>query len=165
MTLPKLNLDSDEGTFQVQFGDEFLEVDVEGGPAWRRRDFFGTPHRANVRWVLDAFQFRYLTAFRRTTLGEGVLPFLIDMPLLDGDQEAEYQVQFIRGTYRISRSGDAHIVSAQLEVRRTLASEVDDEFDLTFIYFYGIYGDSLRFVLLDLERIANVTIPDNFPGV
>ncbi len=156
MALSKLALTLTEDQYQVMLPDEILSVQVQNGPSWRRRDFFGAPAMVSVQFVLTALQYAYLMAFWRLTLVNGTLPFLIDL-IIDSPTMTEHQARITKGSFRLTgRRGDAHFVSCNLEVKPNAA---DTDYDDTLLWLYQEYGDQLPFLLEDFAYIANVLLP------
>ena len=152
MTLPKLVLDIDRDQYSIVPGAEVEEVQVEAGPPWRRRDFFGATHQVSLQLVLEPFAYTYLMAFWRTTLGKGTLPFLIDL-IIDTSELSEYQATLVGGKLSTTINGDAYLVTGMLSVLRA-PDEADN--DDAIIALFGAFGDGALTALDLLAHLVNV---------
>ncbi len=157
MPLPVLNLGPAQGEYSAAFGNEIVAVNVQDGPSWRRRDFFGAPDMVDVQWVIDKSAYNYITAFFRTTIVRGTLPFTVDLIIADAVM-AEYQAVFVPGTFRLAAiRGDAYFVTGTLEVKQ---AAVDEEYDQALVDIYEIYGAEAPLFLNYLAYFANTVLPD-----
>lgn len=159
MTLPKLELDIDASAYSWIVGNEILQAVVDGGPSRTRIDFIGAPSIASIQLVLIESEYQYLNAFYRLSISRGSLPFVMDM-ILDDAPLQEYQCTFVPGTFSLNgKSGDAFIVTAQLEVKPLAA---DDEYDGAIIMLFEEVGEDADLCINQLAHLANVDFPDSF---
>jgi len=157
MPLPKLLLDPDESAYSVAFGEGMVATPVMAGGARRRLEHLNPVSIVNVQWVLDVAQYQYLTAFRRTTISRGSLPFLMDFEL-DDACVAEYRCAFVPDSYSLSaRRGNAYIVQCQLEV---VPAPPDAEFDQSIVDLYEAYGPEGPGIINQLRVLVNIDLPD-----
>lgn len=150
--MEKLIIAPEEAGYAGEFPGAALSVRLRGGPSKTRQDFIGSPIMVSARWALNRFQYSYIQAFFREVTQEGVLPFLLDLPL-HGPNLEEYQVKIVPGTFGLSGvRGTKHMVSAELEVVPKMA---DVEYDQTLLMLVGLYGEDVDAVLSTLAELVN----------
>jgi hypothetical protein len=126
MSTPALLLPPDQANYAGDFGNQVVDVKLEGGASRFRADEQGAVFIVNCRWQCDATNFNYLTAFYRTAVNFGALPFNIDL-LLDNNTMNNYVAHFVPGTFGLdSNSGETYVMKAQLEVCPNPAYYVND---------------------------------------
>lgn len=161
MTLPKLMLDPNEPSYSFAFPDEILSAQVNNGPSRRRTDYIGAPIFASVQFILDGDEYQYFQAFYRHSIGNGVLPFRMDL-VLDDAEVAEYECNFQAQSLSMSaKAGEARTITATIEVKRNAP---DDALDASVIDAFETFGPGYGAMFAELAELVNVTLPEYLPG-
>lgn len=127
MALSKLYLPVDKEGYSVKFGENVISTKLDGGASRFRLDMIGATHEIPVQWSTDRAGYDYLMAFKRTTIKNGSLPFLIDL-VVDDNEPAEYTAYLVPGTLGLrNQSGNSYIVGATLEVLAVPTNETADQ--------------------------------------
>lgn len=112
----------------VDFGNNAVMVELEGGAGRYRLDKIGTTHRAPVMWVLEAQAYNYLMAFYRTEIDFGSLPFTINIKSVDAAASTTYTARIIPGTFKLAAyHGGVYEVAATLELTPQAHNESADQ--------------------------------------
>lgn len=143
--------------YTVDFGNDVIAQELDGGPSRYRRDIRRNSHRVNVSWVLKLKGYQYLTAFYRVWMRNPSQPFLAQ--LIIDDKLKDYECFFKSAIQLNSKDGPIYRVSAQLEVKALIA---DDDFDDVIVALGN--GDSLD-VFDPLEELVNVDLPNALENV
>jgi len=136
--------------YTVDFGNDVIAQNLDGGPSRYRRDVRGNSHTVNVSWVLKLKGYQYLTAFYRVWMRNPSQPFLAK--LIIDDELKDYECFFKSPIQLNSKNGPVYQVSAQLEVKALIA---DDAFDDALV---SLGSDSDIFE--PLEELVNVDLPN-----
>lgn len=133
-------------------------TETEGGKPRSRATVIGSTYPMNVSWVLNANEYSYLVLFHDQILGEGALPFTVDIETLGSSIET-HNALFIPGSFALSsKVGQTYIVTAQLDAHPAVVRT--KEFAQDYIDAYDEYGDALLTYFNPFEELANVSIPD-----
>lgn len=111
-----LDLAPDEARYGVKFGAAARRLETDGSRGRHRLDQLGAPCEVNISWEATRVEYDYLTAFYRTNLAAGVVPFFIDL-IIDGPM-AQQTARFEPGSMKLAgQSGDdLYLATAKLEV-------------------------------------------------
>lgn len=153
--MAKLNLRPDAAGYTYTPGSEVVEVQLEGGRAYRRKTKEKSTARVTATWVLDATQYAYFWAFYRQSTSRGAETFTIAL-VLEDQGLVEATAAFVGGIPTTDAiQGETYTVSCELEV--TLPTP-DTDADTALINLYGIYGDDTGAWINRLEVLMNVDI-------
>lgn len=136
--------------YTVDFGNDVIAQNLDGGPSRYRRDVRGNSHTVNVSWVLKLKGYQYLTAFYRVWMRNPSQPFLAE--LIIDDELKDYKCFFKSAIQLNSKEGLVYRVSAQLEVKALIA---DNAFDDALVSL-GSGSD----IFEPLEDLVNVDLPN-----
>lgn len=157
MALPKLTARPTQAGYTVQDGASVLAVSLDGGASRMRRDVLGAVSTVTVQWTADGLLYRYLRAFFRSAIASGADPFLIDL-VLDEAGVTEHVARVQPGSWKLSSAAyGGYVVQATLEV---VPLPIDGDYDAAVLLLYDLYGDETGYLMLDLERLVNVSMPD-----
>lgn len=116
MPLPILLLPPDQTGYTAAFGRTGVSTKLDGGASRFRADQLGAAFTLVVQWTCNKKNYEYITAFYRTTINYGALPFQIDL-LLDSGSMQRYTAHFLPETFGLmQQAGATYIVGAQIEV-------------------------------------------------
>lgn len=141
--------------YTVDFGNDVIAQELDGGPSRYRRDIRRNSHLVNVSWVLKLKGYQYLTAFYRVWMRNPSQPFLAK--LIIDDELKDYECFFKSAIQLNSKEGLVYRVSAQLEVKALIA---DDAFDDTLVAL-GSGSD----IFEPLEELVNEGLPNALGNV
>lgn len=159
MALDKLNLTPEKQGYTIQYGNNVLRTELDGGQPRYRLDRLGKQHTITVNFICDIVSYRYLILFYRYTLVEGSKEFLIDLMVDIPCQVMEHVANIRPGTFRLSSvSGSVYNVSCVLDVKPNPIPENADDYMAWFEEFglepgAGLYEESL------LNQIMNEDLP------
>jgi hypothetical protein len=158
----KLLVVPEQAGYSVNFGNEVLSAELDGGPSRTRRGFIGAVASVPVAWSLPMGQAEYLLAFFRTATEVGSEPFLVDL-IIDHAALSEYTAKFEPGSFKIgSVKGLQTSFSARLQVKPNVPDTANDNLILDAYEAFG-EDDPLGFFDL-LADFVNVQFPAAFPG-
>jgi hypothetical protein len=111
--------------YGVQFGENVIRTQLDGGAGRYRLDKIGASHEARVQWTLEAQGYNYLMAFYRTEIDYGSLPFTIDLRAADESDLGTYTARILPGSLAMSGYlGNLYRVQATLELTpRTISGD------------------------------------------
>lgn len=155
----KLMIDVPQDGYTLREGEHVLRAKVSAGASRQRLDQIDAPLEADVQLFLSPSEYQYWRAFYRRRITFGALPFLMGIVIDSGEVE-DCEVKLIPGTYATNIRGDAHVVQFQIEVKRPLVSEDDDE---AVLAAFGTYGGLGGNVFDLLEMMVNSDLPDAVP--
>jgi hypothetical protein len=161
MALPKLMLTpSRDGYGADDADDAVLRAKVSAGPSRTRLDMLGATADVSATFRMDRGEYQYWRAFFRLAIGEGSLPFLLDL-LLDQPDLVEHEVKLSAPPRLSGQSGLLYVVQLRLEVKPAFQDTTGDEALLWLVQEYGS-TDAAAGILLDLEHLVNVDLPAAF---
>jgi len=112
----------------VEFGNNVISIEMDGGAARYRLDKIGSTHKVSVQWMLEEQAYNYLMAFYRTEIDYGSLPFTLAIKSVEGASSATYTARIIPGTLRLSAFlNTLYQVNATLEVTPLTINEGADQ--------------------------------------
>lgn len=140
--------------YTVDFGNNVIVQELEGGLSRYRVDSKNNVHSVNSTWVVSEKGYQYLVAFFHVWQRNPSQPFLAKL-IIDNADIDEYECFFKNGGFRLdSKNGSVYKVSATLEV---VAKPRDDVFDDTLVM---LGNDQVLDVLNPLEKLVNEDFPD-----
>lgn len=145
--------------YTVNFGNDVIAQELDGGPSRYRRDIRRNSHLVNVSWVLKLKGYQYLTAFYRVWMRNPSQPFLAQ--LIIDDELKDYECFFKSAIQLNSKNGPVYQVSAQLEVKALIADDVFDE----LLVAVGNQSIDLGELMDPLEELVNVDLPNALENV
>lgn len=123
MAILSLKIIPDQASYSLDFGEEFLAVEMEGGPAYYRQDQLGASvHLPGVTWTTDEAGWEYLRAFYQLTGAKG-LPFAVQ--LFVNDATLVYHEAHFQKIGLVSTDGPIFVVRANLEVTPLPIADAD----------------------------------------
>ncbi len=140
--------------YTVDFGNNIITQELEGGASRYRVDSDSNVHYVNSTWVVSERGYQYLVAFFHVWQRNPSQPFLARLIIDNADSE-EYECFFRNGGFRLEKKeGRVFTVSAILEV---VAKLRDNNFDDALVEL----GNSQALDILNpLEKLVN----KDFPG-
>lgn len=146
MTLLKLPFPPESTDYSLSNGTDFVETEVEGGKARRRKDYSSKPYELQVNWVFNQEDYQYFKAFYNSVTKKGSEPFLLDL-IVDQPYIEERTVWFKGDSLQMNNPmGLSLLVSATLEV----LPKDNPNFDAMILLFAG---NTTRLNIL--EQLAN----------
>lgn len=116
MPLSILLLPPDQNGYKADYGLTGISTRLDGGASRFRADQLGAAFSLAVQWTCNKKNFEYLSAFYRTAVNYGALPFTLSL-LLDAGIMQAYTAHFLPGTFSLDQQfGNTYVVSAKLEV-------------------------------------------------
>jgi hypothetical protein len=123
----KLIRPPDKASYSVDFGQETVRQQLDGGAGRYRKDIAHSSSVVGCQWQLNQNDYDYFMAFYRLQTRQAALPFTIDL-IIDGEELVERTVHFIPGTVRlVSQSGMQYVVGANLEVHAVVDPDQDTD--------------------------------------
>lgn len=154
--MKKLNLVPDSASYSAVMKPTVLSVELGGGPARYRRDLLVTSYRVICQWILNDFEYQYLSAFIRNSIDGGSDAFHIDL-ILDGPEISQHEAHVIPGTYSLrSVQAGVYTVSAELDA---VPNVTNAEFDILVVSLWDACGNGLPRILRALERFIQAIKP------
>lgn len=152
--LNKLAYCVQQSGYTVEFGNNVIVQELEGGPSRYRVDSKNNVHYVNSTWVVKKKGYQYLVAFFHVWQRNPSQPFLAQLIIDDALLEA-YECFFRNGGFRLdSKNGPVYTVSAILEVT---AKPRDDGMDDLLVMLGN--GDTLD-IFDPLEKLVNEDLPN-----
>ncbi|MDN5511170.1 hypothetical protein [Acinetobacter sp.] len=145
--------------YTVNFGNDVIAQNLDGGPSRYRRDIRRNSHLVSVSWVVKLRGYQYLTAFHRVWMRNPSQPFLAK--LIIDDELKDYECFFKSAIQLNSKNGPVYQVSAQLEVKALIADDVFDE----LLVEVGNQSIDLGELMDPLEELVNVDLPNALENV
>lgn len=124
----RLLLRPDSASYSVQFAEEAVRVQLEGGRGRYRSDVLNGSDRVTAQWTLDRNEYDYFMAFYRSIANHGATTFQLEL-IVDDFDLGERDVNFIPGTVSLTgQQGLSYTVQAELEVHAVVnpTQETDD---------------------------------------
>jgi len=132
----KLIRPPDKASYSVDFGQETVRQQLDGGAGRYRKDIAHSSSVVGCQWQLNQNDYDYFMAFYRRQTRNASLPFTIDL-IVDGEDLTERTVHFIPGTVRlVQHSGSLYVVGANLEVH-AIVNPAQDTADDAIIAAYN----------------------------
>lgn len=112
----KLLVQPEANGYQVQYSEDALRVDLDGGAGRYRRDILGGAPFVDVTFRLNPEDFNYLMAFYREETKEGSEPFEIDLFITEAGLTT-CVARIMPGTWKLGeQSGLTYVISCRLEL-------------------------------------------------
>lgn len=155
--MDKLMLRPMQAGFTVQLPeDDVKRAKLSGGPSQFALDVLGGPSTVNVLLNVNAAEKRYFFAFRRTTITEGVVPFLWDLEIDDGEKH-EYVCTIIPGSVSVGEpKGGNWPIALQVEAQ---AISYDADYDTAYVTSFEAAGGDVKLCMDLLAKTVNETLP------
>lgn len=141
--------------YTVDFGNDVIAQNLDGGPSRYRRDIRRNSHLVSVSWVVKLRGYQYLTAFHRVWMRNPSQPFLAK--LIIDDELKDYECFFKSAIQLNSKNGPVYTLSAQLEINALIA---DDAMDDALVATGGSAD-----IFEPLEELVNEDMPNALGGV
>lgn len=155
----KLRLLPEGPSYAVEDGNEVIRTELAGGLARYRRDFIGSSSMVSATFVCMPDQARYLRAFYNTATGKAALPFLCDLIVDEFSDYTEHKCYFIPGSMKLTgNQGLRYVYSVMMEIKPITPNA---DFDNAYMDLYEAYGDDLSALLFGLDKLTNITMPNN----
>ena len=114
----KLQVQPESSSYNLNFGQEALRTELEGGLGRYRQDIVGASTKLQgIQFRCDPEQYEYLLAFWRNETKRGAEPFEMDL-YLDNADLVECVCHFMSPITLSQQSGLTFVVSADIEVTR-----------------------------------------------
>lgn len=157
MTTRTLNLTPTAQGQATQFNAEVIRTELDGGAGRYRADVDGASRIVTLRFVLNADEYQYLTAFLAAdsnAVNRGAAFFA---PLYtDQSAPTTHTCRIIPGSLRLDApSGGAYVVTLDVEAEQVAR---DGDYDTAILLLFETYDDP--FAVLNLfDELANISLP------
>lgn len=102
--------------YSAEQGNEFIQVELDGGESRTRRDKIGATHTVRCQWELTPKEYAAVWNFFSNRLQSGVRVFRIPL-LIDAPVRVEYRARLLGKPQELGQTeGLLHVIRATLEV-------------------------------------------------
>lgn len=122
----KLLVEPESDSYNIDFGQEFIRVELDGGRGRSRRDIIGASNTVNMTFVLDPTEYNYFMAFYRTQTQFGSEPFEMDL-IIGSSTQVTCTCSFKETPKLSAQEGLAYTVSAVIEVQTPYDEDLEDD--------------------------------------
>lgn len=157
-----LTLIPDVTSYAVDFGQEVVYNQLDGGAGRYRRDILKSSYVVTVQWICDPSEYDYLCSFYRVAVDNASMPFTM-MLISDRSELALHECYFVPKTFRLAdQQGHAYTVTATLEVKQLAPAGTN--LDELLVILMDLYGDDFYWAMDLIDQIINVRLPSYIDG-
>lgn len=159
MSLPKMRLCPAQASYNLSMPQDEIVGTTAGGAPRTRLDMIGGWLTANISFIVSPEDYNYFWVFYRSAIKFGSMPFLIDLKT-DRSECEEHTVRFVPNSVVpiSSVNGRVITITAQIYVKPI---PHDSAFDEAWLAWDEAFGDVFKYDFDLLERLVNLTMPDN----